>query len=106
MVRITFMEVDLLKPVSGRQFAKMVGVSSDNAVRKAVVRGSILRGYIKSEKMFIPKIAADEWGKDILPEYGGQKPRNVPRMENKPPTPKLKTEKNRKKTLQKLIVII
>ena len=77
-------------PVSGRQFAKMVGMSSDNAVRKAVERGSILKGYIKSEKKFIPKVAAMEWGKDILPEYGGPKPRKVPRMANKPAPPKPK----------------
>lgn len=77
-------------PVSGRQFAKMVGVGSDNAVRKAVERGSILKGYIKSEKKFIPKVAAMEWGKDILPEYGGPKTRGVPKMTNKPAPPKPK----------------
>ena len=61
--------MDLNEPVSGRLFAKMVGIGSDNAVRKAVERGSILRGYNKETKKFIPAIAAAEWGKDILPEY-------------------------------------
>lgn len=61
--------MDLNAPVSARQFAKMVGIASDNAVRKAVERGSILRGYNKETKKFIPAVAAAEWGKDILPEY-------------------------------------
>lgn len=88
-----------MQPVSGRQFAKMVGVSSDNAVRKAVERGSILKGYIKSEKKFIPKIAAQEWGKDILPEYlsvseiAAQK-KNAAKPQPKPKPPvKKQTEK-------------
>lgn len=57
-----------MQPVSSRQFVKMVGVSSDNAARKAVERGSIVDG-VTAEGKFIPLIAAQEWGKEILPEY-------------------------------------
>lgn len=60
--------MDLMKPVSGRQFAKMVGIKSDNAVRTAVDRQSIIKGKTADGK-FIPLIAAREWGKEILPEY-------------------------------------
>lgn len=59
--------MDLNIPVSGRQFAKMVG-QAESAVRKAVDRGSIVKGYT-SEKKLIPLVAANEWGKAILPEY-------------------------------------
>lgn len=61
--------VDLKKPVSGRQFAKMVG-QGETAVRKAVARGSILKGKTEDGK-YIPMIAAREWGKEILPEFAG-----------------------------------
>jgi len=61
--------MDLNLPVSGRLFAKMVGVASDNAVRKAVERQSIIKGYDAKTKKFFPIIAAAEWGKEILPEY-------------------------------------
>lgn len=74
--------MDLMQPVSGRQFAKMVGIGSDNAVRKAVERGSIVEGYT-ADKKYIPLIAAREWGKDILPEFlkaaGAQKAPVVPK---------------------------
>jgi hypothetical protein len=62
--------MDLKKPVSCRQFAKMVG-QAESAVRKAVSRSSIIEGKTADGK-FIPEIAAREWGKDILPEYGGK----------------------------------
>jgi len=97
-----------MKPVSGRQFAKMVGLSSDNSCRKAVERGSILRGYIKSEKKFIPKIAAQEWGKDISPEYlsvseiAAQK-KNAVKSQPKP-KPKAPTKKQVEKTTADEIV--
>lgn len=107
MVR-NYTMVDLMKPVSGRQFAKMVGLSSDNSCRKAVERGSILRGYIKSEKKFIPKIAAQEWGKDILPEYlsvseiAAQK-KNAVKPQTKP-RPKAPAKKQVEKTTADEIV--
>jgi hypothetical protein len=59
--------MDLKKPVSGRQFAKMVG-QSEGAVRKAVSRQSIVAG-ITADKKFIPITASNEWGKAILPEF-------------------------------------
>jgi hypothetical protein len=59
--------MDLSKPVSGRQFAKMVGLS-ETAVRKAVERRSIVAGKTPEGK-FIPEVAAEEWGQAILPEY-------------------------------------
>jgi hypothetical protein len=88
--------MNLSKPVSARQFAKMVGVSSDNSVRKAVERGSISKGYNEADKTFIPKIAAAEWGKEILPEFldlpknttstGAHQPNEVRTKEKKPRT--------------------
>lgn len=59
--------MDLNTPVSGRQFAKMVG-QTEGAVRKAVDRQSIIKG-VTSDKKYIPKIASEEWGKPILPEF-------------------------------------
>lgn len=59
--------MDITTPVSGRQFAKMVG-QSESAVRKAVERGSIIEG-LTSAKKFIPEVAAREWGKEILPQF-------------------------------------
>lgn len=67
--------MDLNKPVSGRQFAKMVG-QAESAVRKAKNRGSILNG-LTPDGMFIPSIASNEWGKDILPEFGGSEKKIV-----------------------------
>lgn len=60
--------MNLNEPVSGRQFAKMVG-QAESAVRKAVQRGSIVEGYIAADKKIIPLVASNEWGKMILPEY-------------------------------------
>lgn len=76
-------KMNLTIPVSARQFAKMVGVASDNAVRKAVERGSIVRGYDPKTKKFIPEIAAMEWGKEILPEFIDAKPKSPP-LKNPP----------------------
>jgi phage terminase Nu1 subunit (DNA packaging protein) len=59
--------MDLNIPVSGRQFAKMVG-QSEGAVRKAVERGSIVKGYTADKKL-IPLIASNEWGKPILADF-------------------------------------
>jgi len=59
--------MDLNIPVSGRQFAKMVG-QSEGAVRKAVERGSIVKGYTADKKL-IPLVASNEWGKPILKEF-------------------------------------
>ena len=59
--------MDLKKPVSGRELAQLTG-QSEGAVRKAVNRGSIVKGYT-SDKKFIPAIACEEWGKNILPEF-------------------------------------
>lgn len=84
--------MDLKQPVSGRQFAKMVGVA-EGAVRKAVSRSSIVEGKTKDGK-FIPEIAAREWGKDILPEFTDGQVTNpakkvIPKpVEKKPPVRK------------------
>lgn len=60
--------MDLNKPVSGREFARMTG-QTEGGVRKAVQRGSIVEGYIAADKKIIPLIASNEWGKAILPEF-------------------------------------
>lgn len=59
--------IDLTKPVSGRELARLTG-QSEGAVRKAKNRGSILNGLTADGK-FIPSIASNEWGKPILQEF-------------------------------------
>jgi len=59
--------MDLNKPVSGRELARLTG-QSEGAVRKAKNRGSILKG-LTSDGKFIPTIASMEWGKPILQEF-------------------------------------
>lgn len=59
--------MDLTKPVSGRELARLTG-QSEGAVRKAKNRGSILKGLTADGK-FIPSIASNEWGKPILKEF-------------------------------------
>lgn len=59
--------MDLNKPVSGRELARLTG-QSEGAVRKAKNRGSILKGLTADGK-FIPSIASNEWGKPILQEF-------------------------------------
>lgn len=81
--------IDLKTPVSGRQFAKMVG-RAESAVRKAKDRNSILEG-VTSDGKIIPEIAAREWGVSILPEFGGENPVPVVKEIKKPA--RLKTDK-------------
>lgn len=59
--------MDLNKPVSGRELARLTG-QSEGAVRKAKNRGSILQGLTADGK-FIPAIACNEWGKPVLKEF-------------------------------------
>lgn len=59
--------MDLNKPVSGRELARLTG-QTEGAVRKAKIRGSILKGVNEKGK-FIPAIACKEWGKPILKEF-------------------------------------
>lgn len=87
--------MDLKKPVSGRQFAKMVG-QAESAVRKAVTRGSIIEGRTPDGKL-IPEVAAREWGKDILPEYvGSEKTVKPAKKDVEKPDPKKPTTRKRK----------
>lgn len=79
--------MNLNDPVSGRQFAKMVG-QSEGAVRKAVERQSILKGKTADGK-FIPLVASLEWGKPILEEFLKSDP--VPKQKT-PPIVKPKRE--------------
>lgn len=67
---------DLNKPVSRREFAKMVG-QSEGAVRKAILRNSIKKGITEDGKI-IPSVASSEWGKAILKSYI-----NIPVVEKK-----------------------
>lgn len=92
--------MDLNKPVSGRELARLTG-QSEGAVRKAKNRGSIIKG-ITSDGKFIPSIASNEWGKPILKEFLGtakkatvkkqilvkpipEKKQSVPRKQKKDP---------------------
>lgn len=88
--------MDLKKPVSGRQFAKMVG-QSEGAVRKAVSRNSILKG-VTADGKYIPEIAAAEWGKKILPEFLKPQPAKTKAVKLAPQkkTPEIKIEKKLK----------
>lgn len=82
--------MNLKTPVSGRQFAKMVG-QAEASVRKAKNRGSIIKG-ITSDGKFIPEIAANEWGKTILPEFGGLEVKKIPAVKKPLPVRKPKKE--------------
>lgn len=55
------------KSVSFREFARLTG-TSDGAVRKAVKRGSIVRGLVVDgdKTTVIPSIASEEWGKALI----------------------------------------
>jgi len=91
--------MNLNTPVSNRQFAKMVG-QSEGAVRKAVARQSIVAGVVNGK--IIPAKASEEWGKPILPEFGGgpvqvkppieKPPRKIPER-RKPAREKIRREK-------------
>lgn len=59
--------MDLTKPVSGRELARLTG-QSEGGVRKARDRYSILEGIAPNGKYF-PLIASKEWGKPILKEF-------------------------------------
>lgn len=88
---------DLLKPVSGRVFAKMVG-QSEGAVRKAKNRNSIVNG-LTDDGQFIPQIAAAEWGKEILPEFLTDAPNPKPEKKTaaaKPPAKPVKKQAPKK----------
>lgn len=89
--------MNLNEPVSGRQFAKMVG-QAESAVRKAKNRGSIVKG-ITADSKYLPLVASSEWGKNILPEFlGGLK------VVAKPSTPKRKPkDKPEPKTAEEVV---
>lgn len=74
--------MDLYAPVSGRQFGKMVG-QTEGAVRKAKARYSIVEGITPDGK-YIPIVAANEWGKEILPEYLNGTVQNLKPKQEKP----------------------
>lgn len=59
--------MDFTLPVSGREFARMVGLS-EGAVRKAIAADSIVDGRTPEGKI-IPYIAAREWGKEFDIDY-------------------------------------
>ena len=84
--------MDLNKPVSGRELARLTG-QTEGAVRKARDRSSIVEGLTADGK-YIPIIASNEWGKEILPEFLNQK---IPEI--KPPI--IKIEKPKKAPIQK-----
>lgn len=62
----------MYKSISYSHFARLTG-TSEGAVRKAIVRGSISKGVDLSLKKINAYIASDEWGKEILPEFSGVK---------------------------------
>lgn len=106
MVRITLRQcayfMDLNTPVSIRQFAKMIG-QAESAVRKARDRGSILKGLTADGKL-IPAIACNEWGKEILPEFGGSiKKPVVKKPEPVKSVPALKKIKKEAETIEELV---
>lgn len=104
-----FIIMDLTKPVSGRELARLTG-QSEGAVRKAKNRGSILKGLTADGK-FIPGIASNEWGKSILAEFLSSenikemhgkaidvlKKQSVLKMDNPPKPPKIPIPKKQKK---------
>jgi hypothetical protein len=94
--------MNLLEPVSGRQFAKMVG-QSEGAVRKAVDRSSIING-VTADKKYIPQIAAAEWGKPILPEFLKLEQAAIkPKVKKTVAPPKAKKEKPEAQTADQVV---
>lgn len=89
--------MDLNKPVSGRELARLTG-QTEGAVRKAKNRGSILKGLTADGK-FIPLIASNEWGKPILKEFlplekpEAKKTISFEKTPSKKPKPQKKTKK-------------
>ena len=96
------MEFDLYAPVSGRQFGKMVG-QTEGAVRKAKGRFSIIEG-ITADGKFIPIIAANEWGKEILPEFLNGTVQNMPPKIEKPKVVKVEKPKPEKIIIEKPVI--
>lgn len=94
--------MDLNLPVSGRQFAKLTG-QSEGAVRKAKNRGSIIAG-LTSDGKFIPAIASNEWGKEILPEFLGNVKKSVPKkLQLVKPVPAIKKQKKEPETIEEFV---
>ena len=58
----------MYKSISYSHFARLTG-TSEGAVRKAIVRGSISKGVDLSLKKINAYIASNEWGKPILKEF-------------------------------------
>ena len=92
--------MDLNKPVSGREFARMVG-QTEGAVRKAKNRGSISKGVDANGK-FIPSIASEEWGKEILPEF--KKP--IKKVDVEIIKPTVKKEKKEPENFEEIVADI
>ena len=94
------MSIDLTKPVSGRELARLTG-QTEGAVRKAKTRGSILQGLTADGK-FIPEIASKEWGKPILKQFLSAEKTETKPVTKKPPvikkTPSVKPAPIQKKT--------
>lgn len=88
--------MDLTKPVSGRELARLTG-QSEGAVRKAKNRGSILNG-LTSDGKFIPAIACKEWGKPVLQEFLNEPVKSVdkPAVKPNPKTRPVKPVKQKK----------
>lgn len=58
----------MYKSISYSHFARLTG-TSEGAVRKAIIRGSISKGVDLSLKKINAYIASNEWGKPILKEF-------------------------------------
>jgi hypothetical protein len=100
--------MDLTKPVSGRELARLTG-QSEGAVRKAKNRGSILNG-LTSDGKFIPSIASNEWGKPILQEFLNQseKPAEIrkpviKKPQSAKPIPAPKKPKKESETIEEFV---
>jgi len=100
--------MDLTKPVSGRELARLTG-QSEGAVRKARDRHSILEGIAPDGKYF-PLIASNEWGKPIMKEFLNQfeKPVEVKKpVLKKPvsvkPMPVPKKQKKEAETIEEFV---
>jgi hypothetical protein len=97
--------MDLNKPVSGRELARLTG-QSEGAVRKAKNRGSILKGLTADGK-FIPSIASNEWGKPILKEFLSESVEIKKPAVKKPPSvkpiPAPKKQKKEAETIEEFV---
>lgn len=96
----------MYKSISYSHFARLTG-TSEGAVRKAIVRGSISNGVDLSLKKINAYIASNEWGKPILKEFLSEsvevKKSTIKKTTSVKPTPTPKKQKKEPETIEEFV---